>query len=371
MKTFVGLALVAVSACASQSSECGTDDFAVWRMVPAFEPASATEGFSSAWTGDELLVWGGEHSGEIRGSGGRFRPISNTWKPIATAGAPSARTRATAVWTGTEFIVWGGWDSSTSPLADGARYDPAADRWTPMSATNAPHPRRDAIALWTGSEMLVVGGYQDAPLASYSLLLDDGALYDPKTNAWRPVGAPYGVPVRPGEGARGVWTGEEVVFWGATFDPAGQIGYDAGWAYSPTTQEWRTTAAANQPGMHEPAVAIASDRGVLVWGVDGADYDRSAGGIYNPSTDSWNPLPPIDITTQFALATDDGIIVSPDYGRSTGWSVAPRSGVAVPLPALGPAMWKPIAWTGSETIVWIDGANRGEPYAARLTLCDR
>jgi len=44
----------------------------------------------------------------IRGSGARYNPTFNTWGPITTSSAPSARYDHSAVWTDKEMLVWGG-----------------------------------------------------------------------------------------------------------------------------------------------------------------------------------------------------------------------------------------------------------------------
>jgi len=66
---------------------------------------------ASAWTGGELLVWGG-------GTGRRFHPNTNTWSNVAPYGPMGVRQAHSAVWTGTSMILWGG----TVGLGDGAIY---------------------------------------------------------------------------------------------------------------------------------------------------------------------------------------------------------------------------------------------------------
>ena len=63
----------------------------------------------AAWTGDEMIVWGGgdQQSGNIS-SGGIYNPTKNSWRPTADAGAPPGRGIMTAVWTGEGMLVFGG-----------------------------------------------------------------------------------------------------------------------------------------------------------------------------------------------------------------------------------------------------------------------
>jgi hypothetical protein len=75
--------------------------------------------------------------------------------PISLAGAPVARDFA-AAWTGTELVVWGGFlfDESFNhrPLTTGARYDPNTDSWTAM-AEDGSEPV-SGVAVSAGAEVI-------------------------------------------------------------------------------------------------------------------------------------------------------------------------------------------------------------------------
>jgi hypothetical protein len=81
----------------------------------------------AVWTGREMILWGGfdQDAGNVYyADGKRYDPVTDTWlKSLPTAGAPSARMRHRAAWTGTQMIVWGGEDSSGA-LNTGAIYQP-------------------------------------------------------------------------------------------------------------------------------------------------------------------------------------------------------------------------------------------------------
>jgi N-acetylneuraminic acid mutarotase len=113
------------------------------------------------WSGSEMLVWGGISGETVDGDGARYQPDTDTWTPIAKTGAPTARHRHVAVWTGSRMIVWGGTGSvgvPFAPLGDGALYDPSNDSWSPIATEGAPEARSQAIAVWTGDRMIVWGG---------------------------------------------------------------------------------------------------------------------------------------------------------------------------------------------------------------------
>ncbi len=77
---------------------------------------------TAVWTGEEMLVWGGEGSGVSYDSGARFLAKSNLWTVMSTVNAPEHRSGHTAVWTGTEMILWGGYNGAL--LNTGGRYNP-------------------------------------------------------------------------------------------------------------------------------------------------------------------------------------------------------------------------------------------------------
>src|SRR5262245_44748081 len=110
-----------------------------------------------------------------------------SWTAMSTIGAASPRGESFAFWTGQEMLVRGGNHNDGCPCqrGDGARYDPAKDEWTPISAVGAPEPREGATAVWTGKEMIVWGGETYEGHTD----LNDGARYNPSTDTWTPVSA--------------------------------------------------------------------------------------------------------------------------------------------------------------------------------------
>ena len=86
-------------------------------------------GHKALWTGTEMLVWVDKRLGGLR-----YNPLTDTWKEISTIGAPEpepdpfgvaqwGELQTTAVWTGSEMIVWDGFQ------AIGGRYNPLTDTW--------------------------------------------------------------------------------------------------------------------------------------------------------------------------------------------------------------------------------------------------
>src|SRR5262245_711997 len=118
---------------------------------------------SAVWTYAEMIVWGGGSEHQFYNDGGLYDPAKDQWRAVSQKDAPSGRWGHAAVWTGTEMIVWGGRSSfaAADHKNDGGLYNPETDTWRPMSQVNAPTPRSQMAAVWTGQELIVWGGMGD------------------------------------------------------------------------------------------------------------------------------------------------------------------------------------------------------------------
>jgi hypothetical protein len=120
---------------------------------------SARQGHTAVWTGSQMIIWGGAYfSGgppDFFNTGGRYNPSTDSWTATSTTNAPSAREVHTAVWTGNEMIIWGGDRFGSSYMNTGGRYNPTTNTWAATSTSNAPPPRALHTVVWTGSEMIV------------------------------------------------------------------------------------------------------------------------------------------------------------------------------------------------------------------------
>lgn len=184
-----------------------------WTVLPA-APLDARVGHRAVATAHRMLVWGGS-SGEGQGGkyfadGAVYSPATNGWTPMAAfpeIREGAGRENFSSVWTGESMLVWGGYsrNSGCNPCnhEDGAVYDLANDRWTLMSPSVL-SGRGAHRAVWTGREMVVWGGFNTTELG-------DGAAYNPASDTWRPVPA---APLLPRQGQAMVWSGDGAVIWG-------------------------------------------------------------------------------------------------------------------------------------------------------------
>jgi len=163
-----------------------------------------------AWTGTEMLAWGGaQRASEIGdptpiSAGARYDPARDTWASMSDQGAPTgSRWGATLVWTDPGAVAWG------SGTSDAGRYDPTLDRWHAVSTPSGAGFGETALAVkglvvsWTGS-------------GTWSDRLET---YDPGTDTWSDA------PTRCGPSPRNrpvlVGTDDGVMVWGGSAECAG------------------------------------------------------------------------------------------------------------------------------------------------------
>ena len=271
------------------------------------------------------------------------------WEPLPDAPL-TARHGAVAVWTGSSVVVVGGRDTDPCPpdagctapprppLRDGARFDPATGVWSTIA--DAPVP------ITSGSEPAVVGGRvfmlversvsePDASAASF-------IAYDPAADTWETLPAP---PEEAGDWLRLVAAGDRVV----AYQGSQELGPAPDVVFDPTTETWSVLPpdplapsfdrsmlwtgdhlvllgkeVVPNPGSERPAVVRAArlagldgdwerlaDSEILGWdfrfvgervvsadlgGADGGEtnpYGRTYphGGMLDPATGEWEPLP--------------------------------------------------------------------------------
>ncbi len=256
----------------------------------------------AVWTGTEMIVWGA-------GAGGRYNPATDSWRPISTTNAPTPVNNPTVVWAGAEVIVWGGYNLASGQYSNmGARYNPLTDQWKPTSTINAPAARVDHTAIWTGTEMIVWGGFGDYYASNIG---QTGGRFNPATDSWLPTttqGAPAG---RNAHAA--VWTGTEMIVWGGSSTSLG-MNTNTGGIYDPSTDSWQTTSVLGAPAGRRDAVAVWTGTKMIIWGGSNTMGSYlSTGGIYDPSADTWQPTTtinaPVAEYTQLSVWTGTEMIV--------------------------------------------------------------
>jgi len=149
-----------------------------WTPTTTINAPTARNLLPAAWTGSRMFVWGGYNSLLDRdlNTGGLYDPATDSWTATSTSNAPSPRAGHSVIWTGEEMIVWGGTAGPNHQIGTntGGRYNPVTNTWRATSTIEAPSPRDVHSAVWTGSEMIVFGGES---CAACQPVLDTGGRY--------------------------------------------------------------------------------------------------------------------------------------------------------------------------------------------------
>jgi hypothetical protein len=221
-----------------QGYEPATD---TWYLFPS-PPHDPTWGGTYAWTGSELIVFGGGAKGSPNNvDGSAFDPRTGQWHPIADA--PLGLNLVSSAWTGTSLIVVGSLIDdgrhATTETSVAIRYDPSSDTWTRLP--DPPVSPQTADVTLVGGALLAWEDYTPA-----------GAEYLPDTHSWRSIDTgdltpsecyAQGAPV---EDALLAWNCGRPAAWFASsgtwlglsrpIEPTSpQLQYDFGWTYSAGT----------------------------------------------------------------------------------------------------------------------------------------
>jgi hypothetical protein len=165
------------------------------------------------------------------------------------AGAPAPRMMYVVAFDGRRLLVWGGFGpaagggAAPSTLGDGAVWDVRSNRWRPMSSSGAPSARFQPVAAWTGSRLLIWGGGAGVP-GGEPTRFADGAAYDPVRDVWKPMAAEGAPPPRWKPIV--VWTGGALVVAGGgdSLTIGGARGRDDAYVYDPKADRWSAVAGA-------------------------------------------------------------------------------------------------------------------------------
>jgi hypothetical protein len=252
-----------------------------WSELPP--PPEVRSGAATAWTGSELLVWGGyEFVGgneDPKANGFAFDASTHRWEPLPPPPL-EGRSDPAFAWTGRELLIWGGWDGGFRDppyFGDGAAFDPVTGTWRMLPP--APIGARTAFTVWTGREMIVWGSRERAARRR------DGAAYDPITNAWRTI-ADGPTDVTDGSA---VWTGDEMIIFGAALDSNNHAETPTAIAaaYDPANDTWRELP----PSTLSPQAMTADwiNGEMVAW-----DYDHGTA-AYDPGTNAWRALPDVPL----------------------------------------------------------------------------
>jgi hypothetical protein len=184
------------------------------------------------------------------------------------------------------MIIWGGLNAKDEALDSGARYNPRTDTWIELPSPPKGIAKGRSVAVWTGSELLVWGAAESWGAAG-------GARWSPATDQWELLRTGGTPPAK--AGALGVWTGRELVVWGHGF-----FGYEEqadGGQFVAAEGKWASARLTGGPRPRDYASSAWTGREFIVWGgsylLPRSSYDvLDDGAGYDPVAEQWRSLPP-------------------------------------------------------------------------------
>jgi hypothetical protein len=268
-------------------------DTNTWTPMAAAGAPRARQNHFVAAVGNEAVFLGGECQGSqewikvLCGDAGRFNAATNSWRAAALPpppdGPPEPRDGAAVAGSGTEMYVWGGGSPewNVPDPADGAVYNSVTDEWTPIPSTGAPSVRENAFSAVASGRFIVLGGVDPDPAVGTPL--GNGGRYDPVARTWSALPAPPLDLARLGMAT--TFDGTWLVAWGGSL--AGVAKAD-GARYNPATNAWATLPTTGAPSARTQPLAVANAGKTLLWrGATGA----TGGAIYNSATNAWAAVP--------------------------------------------------------------------------------
>jgi hypothetical protein len=308
-----------------------------WSELPP--PPENRSGAATAWTGSQLLLWGGyEYVGSTEdpdAEGFVFDAAARRWEPLP-ASPLGGRSDAAFAWTGRELLIWGGWDGGFRDppyFGDGAAFDPVAGTWRTFAP--APIGARSAFSVWTGEELIVWGSTERAVRRL------DGAAYDPATDTWRTI-ADGPIDITDGSA---VWTGQEMIVFGAALDENNHADTPTavGAAYDPQADSWRELSPSDLSPQAMTAEWLGDE--LIAW-----DHDQ-ASAAYDPIADAWQALPdvPLEFSECRPVTVATGRTVFGEFcGKTVVFAPKERAWHRAPMPAPDPqegccGVYEPVA----------------------------
>jgi N-acetylneuraminic acid mutarotase len=121
-----------------------------WTATNTVDAPAGRLGHTAVWNDSDMIIWGGQASTDPPtinfNTGGRYNPTTDSWTATSLTGAPAARSLHTGIWTGNEMIIWGGEFVGGQITHTGARYcgqaapSPTSTATPTTTPTSTPRP---------------------------------------------------------------------------------------------------------------------------------------------------------------------------------------------------------------------------------------
>lgn len=336
-----------------------------WRDLPD-APIAGRIWHSAIWTGEELIVWGGQGLGRPLDDGAAYDPVKNSWRVLAPAPL-GPRIHHAAVWTGKQMVIWGGRSDSTATttyFADGAAYDPHTNTWERLPGSPMTNRARTA-AVWstTTREVLFWGGMYE-----FDFVADDGAAFDPESRRWTLLPA---TTAKPRAATASFWSGGRLVVVAGECSRSTKGSCNDAWSYMPSVNDWMELGVAPATFTATANYASASRASVMaLFGGEKLGARLGNGVLFYAAQEKWVEIP--------KPATELGPV--PERSFATAWWAEGKLSIyggfitggfddhlatydlktwtAMPSPGLGPRM--SASATSSHDDVFVFGGRRDD-----------
>lgn len=214
---------------------------------------------TAVWTGSEFIVWGGHFSGTgasslMTNQGAAYNPATNSWRSISSVGSATPRQDPVSAWTGNEMVIWGGVGEVGSIVNGVGRYNPVTDTWQSTTSVNEPNhavtpsANTQSVGIWSGQNLIIWGKRDDILMPATTT----GGWYNPQRDQWNLFFDPLLLPGDPWQSlsslssmltnfraptpaqlTAGVWADDEMFVFGGAGGPANLTPLNTYGAFAP------------------------------------------------------------------------------------------------------------------------------------------
>ena len=338
-----------------------------WTTLPP-APIVARSPAVTAWTGTQMLVWGGANGNTEYADGAAYNPTTRVWTKLPPSPL-AARGGATSVWTGTYLFIWGGGGPDIGRHPDGALYDPTARRWTVLP-TAAVTDFSTVNAYWTGRQVLLLS----VPGRNANHLVLQA--FDPSTRKWARLPDLKLKPEHDGQLAGAVVAGSAFYLWSewahtvqdSSNGTSTSYGIDS-YAFDLRTRRWAGVRF-DPPISRVVSSALWTGREILIpvsdqWcgACKGGLEFQPTGERVDPRHHSVQAIPYSPAASASSFWTGSVLLAPNAYGGAAAywtpatnrWTALPRA----PLAGYGAA----VVWTGHSLLVWGQLSPSAHPQA--------
>jgi N-acetylneuraminic acid mutarotase len=222
-----------------------------------------------------------------------FNPDNNTWSPGPAMSIARRYHTATRLPNG-KVLITGGETADQVRTNTTALYDPQTQSWSNAASMVSVRARHTATLLANGKVLVAGGGGGLDALAS-------AELYDPQTNAWSSAGS---FPdARFDHTATLVWDGRVLITGGGTSSNGAGWGVSSAAVYNPTNNSWTPVPAMSVSRFQHQAIALSNGKVLVIGGRYGFASHASTE-LFDPNTNTWTAGPAMSqARAEFAVTT--------------------------------------------------------------------